>query len=385
MVVSQITLGCMRFTGDTPEEVAIRTVERAVELGINHIETARGYGNSEERVGKALKRILKRVPREKLYITTKIGPSSDVDEFKRNWDRSMENLGLDYLDNLDFHGPGSVEQIRPALSSRGCLGFVRKLQAEGTLRHFGFSTHGYPKGVLGLVETGEFESINLHYYYFYQGMRRVVERAAELDMGVFIISPSAQGGRLHHPTPELVEACRPLHPVTFNQMWLLTQPEVSTVSCGPAKPEELDRNLLAADYDGTGPQRALFDRVLARVEQTYRDKLGDTFCTVCNACLPCPEEINIPGLLNWRNVAVGFNMLDYARGRYSRVGQGGAWVPGVKGDQCTKCGDCLPRCPEKLPIPELLWDAHQLLETGEVRKPRWQHEGDLLERDLKQT
>ncbi|MDA1191078.1 MAG: aldo/keto reductase [Candidatus Poribacteria bacterium] len=385
MMLSQITLGCMQFTGETPEEVAIQTVERAVELGINHLETARGYGNSEERVGKALKRIFKKIPREQLYITTKIGPDSDLDKFKRNWDTCMSLLGLDYLDNLDFHGPGSPEQIRAALSDRGCLGFVRKLQSEGTLRHFGFSTHGYPKGVMDLVNTQEFDSINLHYYYFYQGLRKVVDRAAELDMGVFIISPSNQGGRLHKPTLELEAACKPLHPVTFNQMWLLNQPEVGTLSSGPANPAQIDRNLLVADYDGTGPQREAFDRVMANVERTYRAELGDTLCTVCNECLPCPENINIPGLLNWRNVAVGFNMIDYAQGRYKRVGGGGAWVPGVKGDQCTKCGDCLPRCPEELHIPELLWDAHQRLETGEITPPRWQHEGDLLDTDLKQT
>ncbi len=385
MPLSQLSLGCMRFTGETPEEVAVATVERAVDLGVNHIETARCYGNSEERVGKALQRILRRVPREQLYITTKIGPSSDLDEFKRNWDTSMSLLGLDYLDNLDFHGPGSLDATRPAMSSDGCLGFVRKLQAEGTLRHFGFSTHGYPKGVMDLVETNEFDSINLHYYSFYQGLRDVVRRANELDMGVFIISPSAQGGRLFNPTDALVEACRPLHPLTFNQMWLLNQPEVHTLSFGPANPEQIDLNLHARDYDGTGPDRELFDRVLANVERTYREKLGETYCTVCNRCLPCPENINIPGLLNWRNMAVGFDMAKYAQGRYAKVGQGGAWVPGEKGTACTKCGDCLPRCPEGLDIPALLWDAHQRLETGEIGRPMWQHEGDLLEGDLKQT
>jgi len=384
MMLSQVSLGCMRFTGDSPEEAAIATVCRAVELGINHIETARGYGNSEERVGKALKRILRTVPREQLYITTKIGPSSNVDDFKRHWDVSMHNLGLDYLDNLDFHGPGSLEQIRPSLSPNGCLGFVRKLQAEGTLRHFGFSTHGYPHGVMELVNTREFESINIHYYYFAQGLRPVVERATELDLGIFIISPSAQGGSLHQPTPQLAEACQPLHPVTFNHMWLLNDDRVHTVSCGPSKPEELDRNLLAADYHRGGEDGARFTEALARVERHYRNALGDTTCTVCHQCLPCPQDINIPGLLNWRNMAVGFGMHDYARERYSRVGTGDAWVPGVKGDQCTKCGDCLPRCPEGLAIPELLWDAHRQFETGAIRKPLWQHEGDLVAQPLKQ-
>jgi aryl-alcohol dehydrogenase-like predicted oxidoreductase len=64
MMLSQFSLGCMQFTGDSPERNAIAVIERAVELGVNHLETARGYGNSEKRLGKALKRIFKRQPRE---------------------------------------------------------------------------------------------------------------------------------------------------------------------------------------------------------------------------------------------------------------------------------------------------------------------------------
>ena len=385
MMLSQITLGGLGFAGDTPEETAVRTVQQAVDRGINHIETARAYGTSEERLGVAMKEVCKTVPRESLYITTKVGPSSDVDEFKRNFELSEKAMDLDYIDNLDFHGPGDVESVGPAMTANGCLGYVRKLQDEGRVRHFGFSTHGYPKGVMELVNTREFDSINLHYYYFYQGLRDVVKRAAELDMGVFIISPSDQGGRLHRPTESLVKACDPLSPVAFNQMWLLSQPEVHTLSCGPKTPEEVDGNLEAADYDATGEDRRVFESVLANVERAYRTALGDTFCTVCNECLPCPEEINIPGLLNWYNMTVAFDAEEYTKDRYSRVGQGGAWVLGIKGDLCTKCGDCLPRCPEHLEIPELLWDAHQRLETGEIRRPRWQHEGDLLETRLKQS
>ena len=380
MMLSQFSLGCMQFTGDSPERNAIAVIERAVELGVNHLETARGYGNSEKRLGKALKRIFKRQPRESLYITTKIGPSSNVDDFKRNFETSMKLLGLD---NLDFHGPGSYETVKPAMSSRGCLGYVRKLMDEGVVRHFGFSAHGYPTGVMDLVNTNEFESINLHYYYFYQGLRHVVERAAELDMGVFIISPNNQGGKLQMPTAALSLASAPLSPMTFNHMWLLNQPNVHTLSFGPANPGQIDANMIAQDYDGTGIGREQFDQALAKVEGHYRSELGADFCTVCNACLPCPENINIPGLLNWRQMNKAFDMTDYAQGRYAKVGSGGAWILGAKGDHCTKCGDCTPLRPENLDIPQLLWETHKELETGVISGPAWDHEGDLLKQDLR--
>ena len=78
-----------------------------------------------------------------------------------------------------------------------------------------------------------------------------------------------------------------------------------------------------------------------------------------------------------------FDMTAYAQGRYEKVGSGGAWILGVKGDRCTKCGDCNPRCPEHLDIPQLLWRTHQELETGLVSGPAWEQEGDLLKKDLK--
>jgi predicted aldo/keto reductase-like oxidoreductase len=233
-----------------------------------------------------------------------------------------------------------------------------------------------------LVNTNEFESINLHYYYFYQGLREVVDRAAELDMGVFIISPNNQGGKLQSPTESLQQACMPLKPMTFNHMWLLNQPNVHTLSFGPLNPQQIDDNLIAQDYDGTGKQRKLFDQVLNQVENSYRTSLGGEFCTVCNKCFPCPEKINIPGLLNWSQMSKAFDMKEFAQGRYEKVGTGGAWILGKKGDLCTRCGDCLPRCPESLNIPDLIWQAHQELETGEISGPAWEHEGDLLKQDL---
>ena len=76
------------------------TVRRSLELGINHIETARGYGSSERQLGV----ILPTLPREKLIVQTKVALSKDPAEFSKNVEESLQRLGLAYVDLLGLHG-----------------------------------------------------------------------------------------------------------------------------------------------------------------------------------------------------------------------------------------------------------------------------------------
>jgi uncharacterized protein len=82
------------------------TIRRAFELGIHHIETARGYGSSEQQLG----RILPQLPREKLIVQTKITPSEDAKEFVQRFERSLSLLKLDYVDLLGIHGINTLER-----------------------------------------------------------------------------------------------------------------------------------------------------------------------------------------------------------------------------------------------------------------------------------
>ncbi|OQB37335.1 MAG: hypothetical protein BWY06_02411 [Candidatus Latescibacteria bacterium ADurb.Bin168] len=92
-----------------------------------------------------------------------------------------------------------------------------------------------------------------------------------------------------------------------------------------------------------------------------RRALGTTFCTQCYECLPCPESIHIPETLRLRNLARAYDMKEFGKYRYNLFSRGGHWFPGEQATACTKCGECLPRCPEKLDIPALLMDTHELL------------------------
>ncbi|MFN7141263.1 MAG: aldo/keto reductase, partial [Limisphaerales bacterium] len=123
------------------------TILRALELGINHIETARGYGSSEMQLG----RILPQLPRADLIVQTKVAPKASTDEFLKTFEQSMAYLKLDYVDLLSLHGINNRELLGWSLRKNGCLAAARKLQAEGRVRHVGFSTHATTDVILEAI------------------------------------------------------------------------------------------------------------------------------------------------------------------------------------------------------------------------------------------
>jgi predicted aldo/keto reductase-like oxidoreductase len=96
--------------------------------------------------------------------------------------------------------------------------------------------------------------------------------------------------------------------------------------------------------------------------------LGSDRCSQCFECLPCPEKINIPEVLRLRNLAIAFDMEEFAKYRYKMFENAGHWFPGAKANKCTDCGDCLPRCPESLDIPKLLRDSHDRFQTQDGKR-----------------
>jgi predicted aldo/keto reductase-like oxidoreductase len=78
--------------------------------------------------------------------------------------------------------------------------------------------------------------------------------------------------------------------------------------------------------------------------------------------------VPIPSLLRLRQLALGYGMEAFARERYSLIGQAGHWWEQVDGRACARCGDCLPRCPHHLPIPDLLADGHRRLAAPPRRR-----------------
>ncbi|MEH2124896.1 aldo/keto reductase [Nostoc sp.] len=344
------------------------TIRRAVEVGINHIETARGYGTSEMQLG----RILPKFPREKLIVQTKISPKADAKEFRETFEQSLKNLQLDYVDLLGLHGINHPESLDDSIRPGGCLEVAQQLRAEGKVRFIGFSTHGSTDMIVQTINTNQFDYVNLHWYYINQWNWAAIEAAKRHDMGVFIISPSNKGGLLYEPPQKLVNLCAPLSPMVFNDLFCLSHQEVHTLSLGAAKPQDFDEHLKTLELVDRPSE--ILPPILARLEEEAIATLGEDWVKSWETNLPTfdetPGEVNIRVILWLWNLAIAYDLVEYAKMRYNLLGNGGHWFPGNKADRLEELdlGKSLTRNPYADKIPQLLKQAHQMLAGEEVKR-----------------
>ncbi len=344
------------------------TIRRSLELGINHIETARGYGTSEMQLG----RILPTLPRDQMIVQTKISPFESADKFRETFDTSMDYLKLDHVELLAIHGINNDDLIEWSLKKGGCLEAAQKIREEGRARYIGFSTHGSTETILKAVETGAFDYVNLHWYYIYQNNWPAVLAARKHDMGVFIISPSDKGGMLYKPSAKLTELCAPLSPIVFNDLFCLSHPEVHTLSVGAARPTDFDEHVKALPLLDNAKNHLA--PIIEKLERTMRDVVGEEWSRTWNQGLPkfgdTPGTINIPIILWLRNLALAYDMIEYGKMRYNLLGNGGHWFPGLNAAKVNELdlAACLASSPHAKRIPELLAETHALLGGGEVKR-----------------
>ncbi len=336
-----LSLGGMRFQQSWKDlqknEISIenqialeKTVNKAVESGLIHIETARHYGTSEIQLGWALPKL----KNSKKYLQTKIPPHNDPEIFEAELKASFQNLACKKLDLLAIHGLNLPEHLEQTIRPGGCLDVVRKWQRADRIGHVGFSTHGPTDLIVKAIQTDQFDYVNLHWYFIRQDNEPALNAALNHDLGVFIISPTDKGGHLHTPSKKLVDLCSPLHPIVFNDLFCLRDSRIHTISVGASKPEDLDLHLQAINL--LDKAEDLLPHIQQRLEDAAISALGKDWITSWQKGLPMwnntPGHINIPTLLWLHNLIHAWGMDEYAKARYGLLGNGGHWFPGENAD-----------------------------------------------------
>ena len=153
--ISIITNGSMRFqqtwTQTVTDESLIekecqenlkRTLIRALDMGINHFETARGYGSSEIQMGKAFKEIFEETDykREDILIQSKVNPQATREKFVEEIEKTFKFLQVDYLDLFSFHGLANKARHYDDLFNpeTGLYEVIEDYVRRGKIKHVGF-------------------------------------------------------------------------------------------------------------------------------------------------------------------------------------------------------------------------------------------------------
>ena len=209
--------------------------------------------------------------------------------------------------------------------------------------------------------TGDFDLMLVQYNILDQINEEMIAYAAEKGLGVAIMGPVG-GGRLAGTPPESMRQWLSDDRNDFVDLafkFVLSNPNVSVALSGMGSDDMLDDNLNLMSNE---TYNVFLDNEKERIEQiaTKFKELTDLVCTGCKYCMPCPNEVNIAmifeSLINYQI----YGQEDEAKRNYSLIGKI-RWAPGENATACIECGECLEKCPQKIPIIEQLKEAHQIL------------------------
>ena len=363
--VSILGFGAMRLPilGDdqtaVDEPLATQMIRGAIDSGVNYVDTAYPYhGNSLSEPGAsegAVGRALADGYRDRVHLATKL-PSwlvktrGDMDRFLEG---QLERLGTDHIDCYLLHALNDAYWEN--LESLGVTEFLDSAIADGRIRYAGFSYHHDVPTFKQVVDAYDWTFCQIQYNLLdvdYQAGERGLRYAAARGLGVVVMEP-LKGGRLAGRVPADVASAWASAPVTrtpaaWALRWVWNDADVSMLLSGMSTPEQVAENLRIAEEGVADSLSAEELDLVEHVRDVYRSRIVAD-CTGCRYCMPCPAGIDIPGCIRPLNNASLYDDVEAARAAYARVS--------VKASACTQCGSCEERCPQGIPIPDILEQA----------------------------
>ena len=347
--VSIVGFGGIPIIGASVED-AVKMIRRAFDLGINYFDTARAYGDSEEKFGLALESV-----RDKCIIATKTHQRTKEEAARIGIKQSLRNLRTDRIDLVQLHGIDDEKTLEKALSREGSLAALKEARSQGKIDFIGISGHT-PYVLAKAIRTGEFDAIlvplNL---LFREANEELIPLAKELNVGVVIMKPFA-GKELEFAQHQMLVDVKTIVRKEFDRVF----------GTGIEKTRRSLRFILAHDISTTIPGFSSLKEVesAARVasefeglteEEKKNFRFGELpsepFCRQCGLCMPCPDGLNIPRLLILDKYFTYYGIKTWASQVYRKFS--------TKIDCCTECKECEAKCPYKLPIINMLHEAEK--------------------------
>ena len=382
--VSLLGYGCMRWPtvpspdgkGDMIDQDAVNElVDYAIAHGVNYFDTSPVYvqGWSEKSTGIALKRH----PREKLFIATKL---SNFSNYSREnsiamYRKSFEDLQTDYIDYYLLHsiGGGGTEAFKARYIDNGMMEFLLKEREAGRIRNLGFSFHGsvdtydYALSLHDEVKW-DFVQIQLNYVDWKHASGRNVnadylyDELVKRNIPAVIMEPLL-GGRLSNVPTHIMTRLKQRRPEDSVASWAFRfagSPElVLTVLSGMTYMEHLQDNIRT--YSPLIPLTEDDKEFLEETAQLML-KYPTVPCNDCKYCMPCPYGIDIPAVLihynkcvNEGNVPKSQQDENYRQARRAFLVGYDRSVPRLRqASHCIGCDQCSPHCPQSINIPKEL-------------------------------
>lgn len=355
--ISTLGFGAMRLplkNGKIDRIKGKELIYHAIENGVNLIDTAYLYGDSESFLGEVLTPEI----RSKIKLSTKL-PSINVrkyEDMEKFLNEQLERLQTDYIDYYLIHAVDLKTVNR--LIKRDLFKFIAKAKDEGKIKHVGFSYHG-PKEEFDIIIDGyDWDVVMVQYNYFdenVQASMEGIEYAASKGMGVFVMEP-LKGGILAGKMPtEVEEIFKRADPDKSNAdwalEWVLNNRNVTCILSGMNTLEQLDDNLRITDRT-TPLSMTLEEMETVELAKRVMRKSLKINCSTCGYCMPCPQGVNIPECLKIYNEKYLFGHKGLINQSFMDYYQ---YVGGIMGNRgnaglCNGCGKCLRKCPQKLDI-----------------------------------
>ena len=360
--VSALGFGMLRLpmkNGHVDFDQTTPMVHRAIEGGVNYIDTGRVYmdGESEQAVGKALAGGW----RDRVYVTSKMPwwEMQSADDFEKFFDQSRRAIGTDVIDFYHIHMIMHRAWKDYVLPYK-LIEKMERLKAQGKIRFMGFSFHDSLqlfKKVVEYTPAWDFCLIQHNYLdYEYEAGVLGPKYAAANGMGLAVMKPVRTGFLAHLPqTMKDALASTGVHKAdaewALDYLWDI--PEVSVAVSGMGSMADVEQNLKYAYKAKPNMLTPAEREAIGNAIYAYRHAPGHIDCTGCYQCIPCPH-----------NVAIGYifayvynNYLLHRDMKRAMADYTVSMSPMQRGDpasSCVGCGECLAKCPQHLDIPNLL-------------------------------